>query len=132
MTFIIIITIIWTWKSLLSMDKPKKAIYIIVGIVIIYLITNIIFQFSKNGVEYTDLNMYNSIRNILVLVFAGINGVILMPQIAKIIELKKEGTNVNRRIVILLIIFIICVIFESGYMKDTQEGILKIYETLKE
>ena len=29
-------------------------------------------------------------------------------------------------------IFIICLVFESGYMKNTQEGILKIYQTMLE
>ena len=41
---------------------------------------------------------------------------------------KKDG---KKRILLLGIIFVVCLIFEVGYMKDTQVGILKVYEAMK-
>ena len=40
-------------------------------------------------------------------------------------EMKKE--QIMKRIILLILIFILCLIFERGYMKDTQEGIVKMY-----
>ena len=63
------------------------------------------------------------------------NGIIVMPQIAKILDKINEDeiqqNELKKRIIILLIIFVICIIFECGYMKDTQEGIIKIYNSMK-
>ena len=42
-----------------------------------------------------------------------------------------EISNIEiQKMIILVFIFVICVIFESGYMRDTQEGILKVYHSI--
>lgn len=128
------ILIAWTWKSLGFIEKTKKVVFILIGIIIMYGITWIIFQIAKNGINYQNQAMQSTAQNILVAIFTGINGIIMMPQIGKILdkinedEMKKE--QLVKRIMILTIIFILCLIFESGYMKDTQEGILKIYDAM--
>ncbi len=132
---IYIILISWTWQNLGDMDKIKKVVFIVIGIFILYFITLIIFQISSGGISYENKEIQSSIRNTLVIIFTGINGIIVMPQIGKIVnkikedDIKKE--QIQKRIAILLIIVVICLIFENGYMKDTQEGILKIYEAMK-
>lgn len=128
------ILIAWTWKSLGFIEKTKKVVFILIGIIIMYGITWIIFQIAKNEINYQNQAMQSTVQNILVAIFTGINGIIMMPQIGKILdkinedEMKKE--QLVKRIMILTIIFILCLIFESGYMKDTQEGILKIYDAM--
>ena len=142
MIFIIITIIIvyftligWTWQSLGNVEKNKKIAYIIIGIIILYIFTLIIFQTTKNGINYQNKQIQNSIQNILVIIFTGINGIIVMPQIAKILDKINEDeiqqNELKKRIIILLIIFVICIIFECGYMKDTQEGIIEIYNSMK-
>ncbi len=143
MVFIIIVSIViyfvliaWTWQSLGFIEKQKKVGIILIGIFLTYIITLIVFQIAKSDITYPNANVQNSIKNMLVAIFTGINGVIIMPQIGKILdkinedEIEKE--QLTKRVIILLIIFIICLIFESGYMKNTQEGILKIYQTMLE
>ena len=138
MAFIIIVSIViyfvliaWTWHSLGFIEKTKK-----VGIIVTYIITLIVFQIAKGDITYPNANIQNSIKNMLVAIFTGINGLIVMPQIGKMLdkinedEIEKE--QLTKRVIILLIIFIICLVFESGYMKNTQEGILKIYQTMVE
>lgn len=143
MAFIIIVSIViyfvliaWTWQSLGFIEKTKKVGIILIGIFLTYIITLIVFQIAKGDITYPNANIQNSIKNMLVAIFTGINGLIVMPQIGKMLdkinedEIEKE--QLTKRVIILLIIFIICLVFESGYMKNTQEGILKIYQTMVE
>lgn len=143
MAFIIMVAIIiyfvliaWTWQSLGFIEKPKKVGIILIGIFVMYLITLVVFQMAKGDINYPNAEIQSSVKNILVAIFTGINGLIVMPQIAKMLdkinedEIEKE--QLVKRIIILTIIFGICLIFESGYMKNTQEGILRIYQTMVE
>ena len=100
-----------------------------------YAITWIIYQITKVGVEYPNEEMKNSIQNILVAIFTGINGMIIMPQIGKMLdkinedEMKKQ--EFTKKLIILMIVFVISIMIEIGYMKDTQQGIVKIYHTMQ-
>ena len=142
MAFIITISIIiyliniaWTWKSLGDLSKSKKVAFIVIGLIAIYIITTIVFFISQNGVQYENEESIGTIKNVLVAIFAGINGIILLPQMAKILDKVKEGeiekNQLRNRIILWLVVLLICLIFECGYMKDTQEGILEIYKSLK-
>ena len=142
MTFIVItaivmylILIVWTWHSLGFMEKIKKIILIIIGIFLMYIITLLVFQLTKGQVIYENLNMQKMVQNVLVIIFTGVNGIIVMPQIGKILDKIKENEiekeELIKRIIILVIISIICLIFETGYIKDIQEGILNIYHARK-
>ncbi len=129
------VLIAWTWHNLGTFEKSKKLIYLVLGILLIYGFTFIIFQVSKNGIVYETIQIHNSVQTLLIVVFSGINGIIIMPQIAKILEEMKENNQekilVKRKIILLLIILFLCFIFESGYMKTTQEGILQVYYSMK-
>lgn len=142
MIFIIMIALViyfvliaWTWQSLGFIEKNKKVVFIIVGIIIMYAITWIIYQITKVGVEYPNEEMKNSIQNILVAIFTGINGMIIMPQIGKMLdkinEDEMEKQEFTKKLIILMIVFVISIIIEIGYMKDTQQGIVKIYHTMQ-
>ena len=85
--------------------------------------------------NYQNIEMQNSVQNMLVAIFSGINGMIVMPQMAKMLD-KIEENEIEqeqfiKRIGILVIVFVICLIFERGYMRDTQEGILKVYHSMQ-
>lgn len=69
---------------------------------------------------------------VLILIFTGVNVLIIPPLISKRISKLHEGEMSKemfiKQTIMILIIFIICLLFESGYMKSTQEGIIKIYQ----
>ena len=46
------VTIAWSWHNLGFIEKSKKVAFIIIGILIMYIITLIVFQISKNGINY--------------------------------------------------------------------------------
>ena len=142
MAFIITISIIiylidiaWTWKSLEDLEKSKKVAFIAIGLIITYIITTIVFSISQSGIQYENEESIKTVKNVLVAVFAGINGLIILPQLAKILNKAKEGEiekkQIRNRVILLTIILLICLIFECGYMKDTQVGIIEIYKSLQ-
>lgn len=143
MAFILIVTIAiyfiliaWTWQSLGFIEKTKKIGIILVGTILTYLITLTIFQTTKNQFTYENITMQKQVQNIIVAIFSGINGIIILPQIGKIIDKLKENEIEKpilvKRVAILAILFILCLIFEIGYMKETQEGIWKVYQAMKQ
>ena len=60
---------------------------------------------------------------------------IVLPQVGKMLdkvqEEEIEKNIVKKRMLILAMILILCLVFEVGYMKDTQVGILKMYDMKK-
>ena len=142
MAFIIVIALIiyfiniaWTWKSLEEIEKSRKVIFIIVGLLILFIITLITFNISTKNVAYQHQGQTQLIRNVLVAIFTGINGIIIMPQLAKILEKAKNGdlekNQIRNRIILWIIVLIICIIFECGYMESTQKGIVNIQHSLQ-
>lgn len=140
MTLVIITTIIiyviliaWTWQSLGSVEKTKKVVFILVGIVLMYLITLVVFRTTKGDIDYQNIEIQSIIQNVIVAIGTGINGMIVMPQIGKILDQINENQiekgQLIKKCLILIVVFIVCLIFESDYMKDTQQGILKVYHS---
>ena len=142
MPFIIIITIAiyiilitWSWKSLGNIETTKKIMTIAIGIITIYLITWFVFNISKQGIVYENEQIASSIGKVIISIFAGVNGLIIMPFIGKLLDKVNEDEIekqvFSRKILIIVVIFLIILWLECGYMKDTQEGILKIYHSMK-
>lgn len=129
------ILIAWTWQSLGSIEKMKKIAFILIGMILLYGITLVIFQTTKGEIDYQNLEMKNHVQSILVTIFTGMNGIIVLPQLGKILDKIKEEEiekeKLFKRLFILMIVFVLCVIIERGYMRDTQEGILKIYYAIR-
>ena len=137
MPLIIVVTIIvymillgWTWSTLGDLDRIRKLIIIFFEVLIMYVITLILFGISENGLVYTSKDAQNDIRNVMVIIFTGINSLIVIPYINKqIIKLKEkeiEKENLIKKSIILCVIFVIFLVIECGYMKDTQKGIIKM------
>mgnify|MGYP004621710295 FL=1 len=120
----------WSWNSLGSIDKKEKIKYIIIGLVLTYLLTFIIYAISKIGIQYDNKETMKIIRTVFVLLFAIVNGYILLPYSFKKIEKIKskeiEEEKLKRSIIILLIIIVTLLIFESIYLGNLQQGILKM------
>ena len=47
-----VLLIAWVWNNLGAIDKTKKVLAILIGTVIIYLITLMVFNISKSGINY--------------------------------------------------------------------------------
>ena len=132
---IYIILITYTWHSLGSIEKNKKIIYIIAGLFLMFLITTIVFNISKIGVNYVEINkeMEKMVGNMLVLIFTSLNGLVIMPMVGRVLNKQNENDIdkevLTKKIVIILIILALITIFECNYMKYSQKNILEIYSS---
>ena len=129
---IYLVVIIWTWNSLEDIEIPRKILIIFAGIVVVFLITQIVFSISKNQIIYQNGNVEKSISQIIVLLFTGVNSLVL-PIICKNIKKRAneeiENNALKIRMIIIIAIFLMCLYLECGYMTDIQKGILQIYKS---
>ena len=133
--FIFIISIVWIWHNLGNIEKPRKILFIFIGLLIIYLITVLLYHLSSSDITYPSEEVQKTVSNTLIWVFTGLNALIFLPFIANLVD-KILGEEIDkkqakRRIIILLIIFVICVFVEKGYLGSTQEGIINIYNEVQ-
>ncbi len=132
-----LILISWTWHNLGDIEKIKKIITMIVLFVLIYIVTLIVFNISKSDILYNSKEAMENVKTILVLLFTMVNGLIIMPFIAKILNKIScndiDYNDAKKSFLVIFIVFIIVIIFECGYLKDIQNGILNVYNkaTLK-
>ena len=132
---IYLIVLAWTWHNLSGIEHGKKIIYTIVGLIVMYIITMITFNISKTGITYENPEMEKDIGNMLILIFAGLNSLIVLPYISRLLSRINdddiEKNQVSKRIMVIIVVLVLCLIMESGYLKDIQNGILNVYETQK-
>ena len=135
MVLIFVVSIIWTWHNLGNIEKPKKVVFIIIGLLITYLLTMVLYNLSNPDITYPSEEIQKTVSNTLTWVFTGLNALIFLPLIAnvldKILEEEIEKTQAKRRIVIILVIFVVCIFVEKGYIESTQEVIMNIYNEVQ-
>lgn len=133
--FIFIISIVWIWHNLGNIEKPRKILFILIGLLIMYLITVLLYHLSSSDITYPSEEVQKTVSNTLILVFTGLNSLILLPFTAnvfdKILEEEIEKNQAQKRFIVILIIFLVCIFVETGYLKDTQEGIINIYNEVQ-
>lgn len=118
----------WTWTNLGNIETKTKLMTMIIGFVIVYVITFIIFNVSKIGITYESKDVMISIRNVFVMLFTIINSYVLLPFIfKKLNQINNEEIDKDifqKSILIVLILIVILFIFESIYFGNIQEEIL--------
>ena len=126
--YLLLISLVW--QNMGDIDKTKKIVFIAVGIIAVFLITLIIFNISKINIAYQNKESERAVRNLIVPLFTGLNSLVIMPYISKTLnrlnEKEIEKEKFSKRILVILIIFLICITFECGYFKDIQKGIIQI------
>ena len=123
------------WHNLGNIEKPRKIAFMIIGLFIMYGFTVVLYTISSSNIAYPSEEIQKTVSNTLIWVFTGLNALIFLPFIAnlvdKILEEEIDKKQAKRRIIILLIIFVICVFVEKGYLGSTQEGIINIYNEVQ-
>ena len=121
------VLLFWTWNNEKNFEtNNEKIIFMIIGLGII---TLIIFNISKSGIEYPNKEILNEVRKIALLIFMPINGYLSLPHIANLKYEIDEGTDdekTKRKIIILGIVIIVAIIIEIVYLKDFQNGIINM------
>lgn len=119
------------YNGLNGMDLKKKIIIFIFEIIVCLIFTMILFNISSLGIEYPNSQSREIALKILVTIFTPMNGIILLPNITRLINKSQNGEidkeECARKLKKTLIIFILLVIMEFVYLRNTQIGILNNY-----
>lgn len=99
MIFVLYTVVIgWMWNNLGDVDKVKKLIIIFVEILVMYILTLILFNISKSGIDYTNKEIEGVVRNTIVILFTGFNSLLVLPFSNKqILMLKNDGVDIETR-----------------------------------
>ena len=124
------VLLLWTWNNVKEFENIGQKIgYVAIGLIALAVITLILFNVSKVGVQYPNEEIIGQIRKMALFVFIPINGLLSLPHIARIYTNLQDGTDekqVKRKIIILGIVIIIAIIVEISYLKSFQNGIIQI------
>lgn len=119
------------YNGLNGMDLKKKIIIFIFETIVCLIFTMILFNISSLGIEYPNSQSREIALKILVTIFTPMNGIILLPNITRLINESQNGEidkeECARKLKKTLIIFILLVIMEFVYLRNTQIGILNNY-----
>ncbi len=132
MIIIYLVVLAWAWNNLEDLEKHKKIIIIGIGLLIVFIITNIIFAISKAGINYQNAEIQKDVGNIMIALFTGVNALILPLLFKNILKMRNgemEETIFKTKMGVGVIVFLLIMCLECGYIKDIQKGILEIYNT---
>ena len=119
------------YNGLNGMNQKKKIIIFFIEIIVCFVFTTILFNLSSIGIEYLNSKNKGIAMRTLVAIFTPINGIILLPNITRLINESQNGEidkeECTRKLKKTLIIFILLIIIEFVYLKNTQIGILSNY-----
>ena len=120
----------YTWYRLEAYEGMERVIISVVGILISWFITTMLFNLSAKGLDYTNLDFKNEVSKILILVFTPINWIVFMPYVGKIMSQYKfdeiEKIDLIKKSIIIIIVMIVISIAEFNFLKDIQTGIFEI------
>lgn len=125
-----------TWNKLSEFEQQSKIKICIIGTIAILIITILVFALSSIKIEYVENSSKNAVGRILVMLFAPINGIICLPQLAKIInkvkaeEISKE--EATKKLVRFLVIILVIFVIEAFYLNDIQAGIIEYANKIQE
>ena len=107
---IFFVFISWTWHNLGSIDRTRKVLILIISLIVLFIITFILFNISKQDVSYNNEQEMTDVRNVLVVLFTFINALIVMPIVAKTISKLRENEitieQAKKRFIVILIVLI--------------------------
>ena len=137
MTVLIVITSIiflvligWMWHSLGNIETLTKIGCIVGGLIAVYILTFIIFNISRIGINYESIETMKAIRRVYVVLLTIVNGYVILPFVFRKLnqinneEIEKE--KVLKSLIILAIIIVILFIFEIIYFGNIQGNILSM------
>ena len=112
------------YNGLNGMDLKKKIIIFIFEIIVCLIFTMILFDISSLGIEYPNSQSREIALKILVTIFTPMNGIILLPNVTRLINESQNGEidkeECARKLKKTLIIFILLVIMEFVYLRNRE------------
>lgn len=133
MFFIIVLNIVaiaLTFYCLSELESKEKLIFIAIGVTIIYLLTSFVYWVSTKDISVKAVSDMG--KNLITLLFVPINGIVILPILAKSYTKYKIGMlgtdNFKNRALILGMLLAILLIIECVYFKDIQKSVVVMIE----
>ena len=127
---IFIISGLAVWKNISSFNVKQKLTYMFITIIISIIITNIICYISLNGINYENTEKSLIAKNTILKIFVPINLLIYFAPIGVFFNKYKDNMikkeNLNKKCIIVTVIFIIILFFETSYIEDFFRGVLNV------
>ena len=129
-----VVAIVLTYHCLADLTKKEKFIFIAVGIAIMYILTSIVYWISTWNIEMTEVAETG--KNLITFLFVPVNGLIVLPLLAKsYVKFKFGGLNrkifTNRGIVLTVLLLIVLGI-ECVYFKNIQTQVINLINENKQ
>ncbi len=129
-----VIAVLLIYYCLENMDKKDKIIFIGVTVAVVYMLTSFVYWISTNGVEYEEVSELG--QNFLVFLFVPVNGIIVLPLLAKSYRKYKVGSlksdKFRNRVIVLSVVLLILLILECSYFKDIQNSVVEMVKANKQ
>lgn len=123
-----IIATIMIYHNLYNYDKSNKIRIIVVGYIITFILTLVLCNISKSGIN-TNSNNLTIVNNTSILLFSPINAIIAIPYVCNLLNKYKKDiitkTQLQTKIIIFCIILLIILLLEVGYIKEFEVNLLK-------
>lgn len=131
--FIIVLNIVaiaLTYYCLSDIEKRERIIFIAIGVAIIYILTSFVYWLSTKDIAIKEVSEMG--KNLITFLFVPINGIIVLPILAKSYTKYKTGRldldKLKNRGLVLAMILAILLIIECMYFKDIQNSVVEIIE----
>ena len=129
-----VVAIVLTYHCLGDLLKKERLIFVVVGLAIMYALTSIVYWISTNGIEITEVSETG--KNLITFLFVPINGLIMLPLLAKSYYKYKTGgldkSVLLKRGAVLGVLLFIVLIFECMYFKNIQEQVVRLIQENQE
>ncbi len=125
-----IVAIALTYYCLSSIEKKEKIIFIAIGVAVIYILTSFVYWVSTKNIAIKEVSEMG--KNLITFIFVPINGIIVLPILAKSYAKYKTGMldidRLKNRGLVLGMILAILLIIECKYFKNIQNSVVEIVE----
>lgn len=122
--FLNVFSIVMSIKMLKGFEKLKIAIYILLGELITFTMSNVIYALTANGVP---AEVHQISKWMIVLTMLPVNIITIFCPIANLINKKAfdevQSNTIKKRVIIIGIVTLAVIIFEIMYVNSIQIGI---------
>ncbi len=124
-----LITIFLTYRFLgTEFEKKEKWIFVIIGIALMYVTVSGAYWLGTKDLEATS----STGQNLITFTFVPINGLLILPWVAKMYRQLKFGKmkteDFKKRCILFGVLLLVILILEVFYFNDIQSGILNIVQ----
>lgn len=117
---IFIISCITVYHNTNSYEPKSRIIYIVIGTLVIYFLTSIICNIETKGIIVENEQAINDVKSVIKAIFTPINSIIILSTLGNTFGKVKDGVidtdKAGKRIIIMLVIFLLILIFEANYI----------------